>query len=74
MPDRSSPRGFDDGAVARKPAEIMADPMLSNAHKIELLKSFKAHYAAPKHAGVLRAADLELEKLLTLNSLANDGR
>ncbi|WP_196257822.1 hypothetical protein [Pelagibacterium limicola] len=63
---------FDSGAVTRKPSDIAADPMLSNARKIELLKSYKDHHAAPEHKGVLRDADLELEKLLKLNSLANE--
>lgn len=63
---------FDFGAVARSPGEIAADPTLSNARKIELLKSIKDHAAAPQNRGVLRDADLELEKLLKLNSLANE--
>lgn len=74
MTDKNILPGFDVGSVSRKPSEITADPTLSNARKIELLKSYKDHYAAPEHKGVLRDADLELEKLLRLNSLANDGR
>lgn len=63
---------FDAGAIARTPSEIANDPTLSNARKIELLKSVKEHHAAPKDQGVLRDADLELEKLLELNSLAHE--
>lgn len=74
MTDKNILPGFDVGAVARKPSEIAADPTLSNARKIELLKSYKDHHAAPEHKGVLGDADLEMQKLLKLNSLANDGR
>ena len=70
--DKNILAGFDVGGVARTPQEIAADPMLSNARKIELLKSLKDHHAAPEDKGVLRDADLELEKLLELNSLANE--
>lgn len=72
MSDKNIAPYFDVGAVARKPSEITADPTLSNARKIELLKSYKDHHAAPEHKGVLRDADLELGKLLKLNSLSND--
>lgn len=76
MSDKNISTYFDSGATVRKPADIVNDPSLSNARKIELLKSFKDHNhnAAPENRGVLRDADLELEKLLKLNSLANDGR
>lgn len=69
--DKNISTSFDAGATARTPKEIAGDPMLSNARKIELLKSLKEHHAAPKDQGILRDADLELEKLLELNSLAN---
>lgn len=72
MSDKNISVYFDSGAIARTPAEISADSTLSNARKIELLKSYKEHNAAPKDAGVLRDADLELEKLLKLNSLSNE--
>lgn len=74
MSDKNIGTSFDVGGVTRKPSEIAADPLLSNARKIELLKAYKEHHAAPEHKGVLRDADLELSKLLELNSLANDGR
>lgn len=72
MIEKAIAPGFDVGAVSRRPSEIAADPTLSNARKIELLKSYKDHNAAPEDRGVLREADLELEKLLELNSLANE--
>ena len=72
MSDKNISVYFDSGAVARTPAEIAGDPTLSNARKIELLKSYKEHNAAPKDEGVIRDADLELDKLLKLNSLANE--
>ena len=72
MSDKNIPTYFDVGAIARKPSEIAADPTLSNARKIELLKTYKDHNAAPENEAVLRDADLELEKLLKLNSLANE--
>ncbi|MEQ8447220.1 MAG: hypothetical protein RIB57_15155 [Pelagibacterium sp.] len=72
MSDKTVSVYFDAGAVARTPAEIAGDPTLSNARKIELLKSLKAHNAAPESKGVLRDADLERGKLLELNTLAND--
>lgn len=74
MSDKTVSVYFDAGAVARAPAEIAGDPTLSNARKIlgKLLKSLKAHNAAPESKGVLRDADLEQDKLLELNTLAND--
>lgn len=72
MTDKNIPTYFDVGGVARTPSEIAGDPTLSNARKIELLKSYKDQNAAPEGEGVLRDADLELEKLLKLNSLANE--
>ena len=74
MSDKNISTSFQAGAVTRTPAEIANDPTLSNARKIELLSSYKEHNAAPADHSVLRDADLELEKLLELNSLANDGR
>lgn len=71
MSDKNIPVYFDNGAVTRSPSEIVSDPSLSNERKIELLKSYKAHGSAPANKGVLRDADLELDKLLKLNSLAN---
>lgn len=71
MSDKNISTIFDAGAIARTPAEIAGDSTLSNARKIELLKSYKDHNAAPENKGVLRDADLELEKLLKLKSLAN---
>lgn len=70
--DKNVPVYFNSGAVSRTPGEIANDPALSNARKIELLKAVKDHHAAPKDKGVLRDADLELEKLLELNSLAHE--
>lgn len=74
MSDKNISTDFDTGAVTRTPAEIANDPTLTNARKIELLKSYKEHNAAVEDQGVLRDTDLELDKLLELNSLANDGR
>ncbi|AEQ52066.1 hypothetical protein [Pelagibacterium halotolerans] len=72
MNDKNIPVYFDVGAIARTPAEIAADPTLSNARKIELLKSLKERHVAPEDKGMLGDADLELDKLLELNALAND--
>lgn len=72
MSDKNIPVYFDAGAVVRTPAEIAGDPTLSNARKIELLKSVKERNAAPENQGVLRDADIELDKLLKLNTLAGD--
>lgn len=72
MSDKNIPIYFDSGAIARTPSEIAGDSTLSNARKIELLKSYKDHHAAPENKGVIRDADLELSKLLKLNSLANE--
>lgn len=72
MIEKAIKPGFDFGKVSRRPSEISADPTLTNARKIELLKSYKDHHAAPEDRGVLREADLEIEKLLKLNSLANE--
>lgn len=72
MSDKNISTSFEQGGVARTPAEIAADSTLSNARKIELLKAYKDHDSAPGDKGVLRDADLELEKLLELNSLANE--
>lgn len=69
--DKNISVGFDVGRIARTPQEIARDPLLSKARKIELLNTLKHHHAAPRHKGVLRDADLELEKLLELNLLAN---
>lgn len=69
--DRTISTTFDTGATSPTPQQIAGDPMLSNVCKIELLKSLKEHHAAPKDRGVLRDADLELEKLLELDSIAN---
>lgn len=72
MIEKAIKPGFDFGKVSRRPSEISADPSLTNARKIELLKSYKDHNAAPDDRGVMREADLEIEKLLKLNSLANE--
>jgi hypothetical protein len=71
MTDKNISQNFDSGGVTRTPAEIAADPTLSNARKIELLKAMKDHHAAPSDKGVLRDADLEMDKLLKLNSLGD---
>lgn len=68
MSEKTVSTYFDAGAVVRSPALIASDPTLSNARKIELLKSIKEHYCAPEHSGMLRDADLELSKLLRLTS------
>lgn len=68
MSEKTVSTYFDAGAVVRSPALIASDPTLSNTRKIELLKSIMEHHAAPEHSGVLRDADLELSKLLHLNS------
>ncbi|WP_332716522.1 hypothetical protein [Pelagibacterium mangrovi] len=65
--DRDASVYFNAGAIARTPEEIAGDPTLSNARKIELLKSLKEHHAAPQDKDMQRAADLELAKLLKLN-------
>lgn len=72
MIEKAIKPGFDFGKVSRRPSEISADPTLTNARKIELLKSYKDLNAAPDDRGVMREADLEIEKLLKLNSLANE--
>lgn len=73
MPDDKNIAVYMDvGAIRRTPAEIAADPMLSNARKIELLKSYKEQHAGPGNRGVIRDADMETAKLLKLNSLANE--
>ncbi|MCD7060176.1 hypothetical protein [Pelagibacterium xiamenense] len=50
--------------VRRTPAEIAHDPTLSNARKIELLKSIKEHNAGAKDPAIIRDADLALEEML----------
>jgi hypothetical protein len=74
MSDKNISTPLGRGGAARTPSDIAGDTTLSNARKIELLKSYKDHNADPGKRGVIRDADLELEKLLKLNSLANDGR
>lgn len=53
----------------RSPRDIALDPALSMVRKIELLKSYKEHYAAPGDAGLIRDCDLELSRLLSGTSV-----
>ncbi|WP_404403002.1 hypothetical protein [Pelagibacterium halotolerans] len=48
----------------RTPMDIARDPILSNARKIELLKSIKEHNAGAKDPAIIRDADLALEEML----------
>ncbi|GGA46391.1 hypothetical protein [Pelagibacterium lentulum] len=70
--DKNISTYFQAGGVRRSPKDIAQDSTLSNARKIELLRSYKYHHAAPKHKAVIRDVDLELSKLMKLNSLANE--
>lgn len=69
--DKTIPTGSDVGRIAGTPREIARDPLLSRARKIELLNTLKHHHAAPRHRSVVLEVDVELEKLLELNSLGN---
>lgn len=69
--DKNISTYFEGGGVTRSPGEIVNDPDLSKERKIELLKRYKEGGEVTDRA-VLRDADLELDKLLKLNSLANE--